>query len=105
MQDQFEGVVRPVASLLVALGVPAWLAWLVKRSFLRDATRETLIEVLRKALDKGRVRENAYCSALEALVTGIDYLQDPPPALIAARARALKMMEAAQAQIISGGIQ
>jgi hypothetical protein len=87
------------AAVLAGLGVPSFAAWLLKRVSLRDDRREALIEALRKALDKGRVRENAYCGALDAIVMGIDHLADPPPALIAARARALEIMEAAHCQI------
>jgi hypothetical protein len=38
---------------------------------------------LRKALDKGRVRENAYCGALDTFIAAIDELEDPPASLIA----------------------
>jgi hypothetical protein len=64
--------------------------------------REELIEILRKALDKGRVRENAYCGALDTFIAPIDELEDPPPALVAARARALERMELAHCQLTGG---
>jgi hypothetical protein len=97
-----QGIVTPIAALLAACGVPGLAAWLLKRSTMRDEHRELLIDALRKALDKGRVRENAYCGALDALVIGIDHLEDPHPALIAARARALEIMETAHCHITGG---
>jgi hypothetical protein len=102
VEDHVQGVVTPVAALLAALGVPGLAAFLLKRATMRDDNRERLIDALRKALDKGRVRENAYCGALDALVIGIDHLEDPHPALLAARARALEIMETAHCHI-SGG--
>jgi hypothetical protein len=99
VEDHFQAVVTPVAGLLAALGVPSLAAWLLRRGSMRDDTRERLIEILRKALDKGRVRENAYCGALDALIIGIDHLEDPPPALLAARLRALEIMETAHCQL------
>jgi hypothetical protein len=99
MEEHGSGIVAAVASLLAAIGFPGFLVWLVRRG---SADKE-LVEVLRKALDKGRVRENAYCGALDALIAGIDHLPDPPPALRSARARALERMEAAHCQLINGG--
>lgn len=93
-------VLAPIAGLLATLGFPGFAVWLLRRGI----ARESLVEVLRKALDKGRVRENAYCGALDALIVGIDALDNPPPALIAARERALERMEQARAQL-SGGVQ
>jgi hypothetical protein len=95
MEDHGSGLVAAVASLLAAIGFPGFVVWLVRRG---SADKE-LIEVLRKALDKGRVRENAYCGALDAFITGVDSLEDPPPALTAARARALRRMEEANCQL------
>ncbi len=94
-----EHWLAPAAAFLTACGVPSLAIWLLKRG----AADAQLVDSLRQALDKGRVRENAYYSALDALITGIDHLQDPPPALLAARARALARMEMAQSLIVGGG--
>jgi hypothetical protein len=84
------------------MGVPGLALWLLKRSATKEDDKEKLIDALRKALDKGRVRESAYCGALDALIVGIDHLIDPPPALVAARTRALARMEQGFCEI-SGG--
>lgn len=99
MEAHAEGLLTAFGAVLAALGVPGIAAWLIKRAGTSADHREALIEALRKALDKGRVRENAYCGALDALVAGIDALPDPPPALVAARARALERMESAHCQL------
>lgn len=98
MDDHGQGLVTAAASFLAALGFPGFVVWLVRRG----QAREELVEVLRKALDRGRVRENAYCGALDALIMGIDQLEDPPTALLAARQRALQRMEQAQRRIGGG---
>lgn len=90
--------VTGVASLLAGLGFPGFVVWLIRHY----GAREDRIEILRKALDKRLIRENAYCGALDALVFGIDHLEDPGPALLAARARALEIMETAHSQIRGG---
>lgn len=94
-----EGVMTAVAGILAAVGAPSFAAWLLRRVTMRDSEREALVNALRKALDKGRVRESALCGALDALVMGIDQITDPPPALIAARERALERMESAHCQL------
>jgi hypothetical protein len=98
MDDHVQELVTPIASVLAALGFPGFVVWLLRRG----QAREELIEILRKALDKGRVRENAYCGALDALIMGIDQLEHPPAALIAARERALERMESAHCQLNGG---
>jgi hypothetical protein len=98
VEEQGQGIVGAVASLLAAVGFPGFVVWLIRRG----SPDKELIEVLRKALDKGRVRENAYCGALDALILGIDQLEDPPAALRAARARALERMEQAHCQLTGG---
>jgi hypothetical protein len=100
MEDHTGGVVAAVASLLAAIGFPGFVVWLIRRG---SPDRE-LIEILRKALDKGRVRENGYCGALDAFITAVDSLENPPPSLLYARARALARMEEAHCQI-TGGIR
>lgn len=102
MSANTEGLLASIAGLLAALGVPGLAVWLLRRNAARGDAREALIDALRKALDKGRVRENAYCGALDALILGIDQIEDPHPSLVAARTRALERMELAHCQI-SGG--
>lgn len=97
-----EHVLTGIATLLAALGVPSLAMWLVTRRATKVDDRERLVDVLRQALDKGRIRENAYCGALDALIAGIDNLPNPSPALVAARGRALDRLEIAHSQI-SGG--
>lgn len=99
MEVHAEGLLTAGAGILAAAGVPGLAVWILKRVAVSADNREALIETLRKALDKGRVRESAYCGALDALIVGIDALADPPPALVAARARALERMETAHCQL------
>lgn len=103
MEGHAESWLTALGAILASLGVPSLAAWMLRRNATRADHREALIDALRKALDKGRVRENAYCGALDALVLGIDQLDDPPPALVAARTRALERMELAHCQISGGG--
>lgn len=98
MNGSGSGVVTTAASVLAALGFPGFVVWLIKHF----GARYERVEILRKALDKGRVRENGYCGALDAFITGVDALPHPPPALVAARARALARMEEANRQLNGG---
>jgi Tfp pilus assembly protein PilE len=103
MQDHGSGVMTAVAALLAAIGFPSFTVWLLKSRVAVGASREALIEILRKALDKGRVRENAYCGALDTFIAAIDELEDPPASLVRARARALERLELAHCQLTGGG--
>lgn len=88
-----------------ALAWPANRLWLlfVRRSD-RSASREDhaleLVELLRRALDKGRVRENGIASACDMLTTALEIalgmIGDPPPAIAATRRRALDHLRAAR---------
>jgi hypothetical protein len=100
--DHAEGLATAIGAILASLGVPSLAAWLLRRGATRADHREALIEALRKALDKGRVRENAYCGALDALIIGIEGLPSIPPSLVAARDRALERMESAHCQLTGG---
>jgi hypothetical protein len=102
MSAGVEHWLTPIAGGLAALGVPSLAMWLLNRSATKSDDKEKLIEVLRKALDKGRVRENAYCGALDALIIGIDQLEDPPAYLIKARERAAERLETALCQVTGG---
>lgn len=95
MEDHGQGIVTAIAAVLASLGFPSFIVWLLRHF----GARQDRIEILRKALDKGRVRENGYCGALDAFITAVDSLEDPPAPLIAARARALARMEEAHCQI------
>lgn len=102
VEEQGQGIVTSVAALLAAIGFPGLVVWQLKHRQARGEAREDLIEILRKALDKGRVRENAYCGALDTFISAVDGLEDPPLALVAARARALERMELAHCQLTGG---
>jgi hypothetical protein len=102
VEDPGQGILTGVAALLAAVGFPGFTMWLLRSRQARRETREELIEILRKALDKGRVRENAYCGALDAFISAVDALPDPPLSLVAARARALERMELAHCQLTGG---
>jgi hypothetical protein len=102
VEDQGQGALTAVAALLAAIGFPSFTVWLLKTRGARGHADRELIEILRKALDKGRVRENAYCGALDTFIAAIDELEDPPASLIRARARALERMELAHCQLTGG---
>ena len=110
--------------ILSGLPMPAWLvaglalgAWLAKpvgemvrvltgRQSAVETARadrivdlEDLIDLMRKALDKGRIRESALASVADVLIFAIDHVADPPPALTQLRARALAVLQDARAQI------
>jgi hypothetical protein len=95
VEDQGQGLLPAIAALLAGLGFPGFVVWLLRHF----GARQDLIEVLRKALDKGRVRENAYCSALDCFISAVEALPNPPASLVAARSRALERMELAHCHL------
>lgn len=64
-----------------------------------------LVDLLRKALDKGRIRENALASVVELLIFAIDHVESPSAAVLALRARAADVLEQAHRHLqdINGG--
>jgi hypothetical protein len=102
VEEQGGQITTAVAGLLAAVGFPGFVIVLLKSRQARGERREELIEILRKALDKGRVRENAYCGALDAFISAVDALPNPPASLEAARTRALERMELAHCQLTGG---
>lgn len=66
---------------------------------------EDLIDELRRALDKGRVRESAVVAVCELLIFAIDHVESPSPAIVSLRARGLEVLELAQAHLKSGSEQ
>jgi hypothetical protein len=77
----------------------------------RRATRieklEDLIDELRQALDKGRIRENAIAAIAELLIFAINHVENPSPAIVSLRARARDVLELARAHLqdFKGGEQ
>lgn len=102
VEEQGGQVTTAIAALLAAVGFPGFVIVLLKSRQTRGEQREELIEILRKALDKGRVRENAYCGALDAFISGVDAIENPPASLVAARDRAIERMELAHCQLTGG---
>lgn len=96
-----------VAILTLLGGALAWPAkalwhWFVRRSDRSDRQEDRaieLVELLRRALDKGRVRENAIASACDmlilALVAALEEIRDPSPVIAEARQRALTHLQSA----------
>lgn len=64
---------------------------------------EQLIEAHRRALDKGRVRENAVLTSAEVMLGIIELIPEPSPAQQRMRLRAIEILELAKRQ--NGGIQ
>lgn len=73
------------------------------RQAARIGSLEELIDLLRHALDKHLIRESAIVSAAELLIVminqALDQLDDPPPALLRSRDRAMAILTTAQSQI------
>ncbi|HVM38341.1 MAG TPA: hypothetical protein VM265_08145 [Sphingomicrobium sp.] len=92
------------AALLPLAGAALWkpacalARWMAGRQS-RIEHLEQAIDELRRALDKGRVRESAIASVAELLIFAIDHVDAPSPAIVALRARALEVLELAQAQL------
>jgi hypothetical protein len=57
---------------------------------------EAMLEVLRKALDKNLVRENAVVTAAELLLGIVELIDEPTPAMKAMRIRAIDILELAR---------
>ncbi len=78
--------------------------WFVKRSARyeqREDNAIALVELLRRALDKGRIRENAIASACDMLImaveAAVEELPEPHPPLVeTARRRALEHLHSAR---------
>lgn len=102
-----------MTELLNGLPLPAWLAagialgaWLARPigEMLRLLTGrksdlEEVIDLLRKALDKGRIRESAAWALVDLFIFAIDHWADPPPAIAELRDRARSVLEDAQRHI------
>lgn len=69
------------------------------REQLRIEHLEDAIDELRRALDKGRVRESAVVAVCELLIFAIDHVQDASSAVLNLRGRALEVLELAQAHL------
>lgn len=86
----------PAAAAGLVAGLLGFLRWLLGR-------RGDLVTELRKALDRGLVRESAAVVACEHLVFAIDMIPDPPPSVLELRARALAVLEDARSRMNARG--
>lgn len=92
----------PAAIFFAWKGVGKAIAWLLERRSERIETLEDLIDLLRRELDKGRVRENAAITVAQMLVFAVDQVADPTPAMVSARAHARDIVAAAHSQLKGG---
>lgn len=103
-----------LAQLAGTLGAGSALPWLFRQasrviglSTAREATRlqtlEALVDALRRALDKGRLREDALAQVLGVLIFGLKQIEDISPGLSDAIERAIAILEKAQNQLQSMG--
>lgn len=81
--------------LLIAFAVGSAAPWPLKAVWLRlrgeaelKASHEEHIAVLRKALDKAGIRQNAAVTVSELLLLAMDMVEELPPAAEAAKRRA-----------------
>jgi hypothetical protein len=92
------GVAVLSGSMLPSLGKWAWR--LVNSGGARDEKRvdslEHLVEVLRRALDKVRLREDALAQVLGVLIFGLRQVENHSPAISDAIDRAIEILETAQ---------
>lgn len=75
---------------------------MIQRLLDRSHEVETMLEVLRKALDKNLVRENSVVTAAELLLGIVELIDKPTPAMKAMRIRAIEILALAR-QINGGG--
>lgn len=102
--DKIAGLPWPVAAVILLLPIVGGaIAWLYKWA----TAPSRLVDLLRRALDKGRIREGALANVVELLVFAIDHVEDPSPAILQLRERATDVLELAHAQLqrISNGGQ
>lgn len=62
------------------------------RSERREDRLEDMVDLLRRALDKGRIRENGLVTGFELLLLSLDVLEDPHPAIVSAKQRACEIL-------------
>jgi hypothetical protein len=70
----------PIAGAMVTGGL-GLLTWALTR-------RSDLVDQLRQALDRGRIRENALVTVCDILITLIDHIEEPTQPMIELRKRA-----------------
>lgn len=99
--------VQEIAQWLAALGGGALLPSIAKLIWRRlgnsaeqEQSRienlEQLVEVLRRALDKVRLREDALAQVLGVLIFGLKQVEDLSPGISDAIERAIEILESAQ---------
>jgi len=102
---------QDLAQIGVPLGVGSALPWIIKTAwswFKGSADREQnrvesleqLVEVLRRALDKVRLREDALAQVLGVLIFGLRQVEDLSPAIGDAIDRAIDILEQAQDRLV-----
>lgn len=102
--------VQDIAAIIAAIGGGALLrspfeaAWRwAKGSAEREANRvgdlEQLVEVLRRAIDKVRLREDALAQVLGLLIFGLRHIEDLSPPIADAIERAIEILEGAKDQL------
>jgi hypothetical protein len=92
-----------LVAMLSGSAIPSigkWIWRIFSRSKERELTRveslEALVEVLRRALDKVRLREDALAQVLGVLIFGLRQVEDLSPGISDAIERAIDILESAQ---------
>lgn len=70
-----------------------------QREISRLGSLEHLVDALRRALDKGRLREDALAQVLGVLIFGLRQIEELSPVLTDAIERAIEILETAQTQL------
>jgi hypothetical protein len=103
--------IQEVAQIAGALGIGSALPWVFRttlrlmsgsaeREQSRSQNLEQLVEVLRRALDKVRLREDALAQVLGVLIFGLRQVEDLSPAISDAIERAIEILEGAQDRLV-----
>lgn len=74
---------------------------MIQRLLDRNHDTDSMLEVLRKALDKNLVRENSVVTAAELFLSIVEMIDKPTPAMKAMRLRAIEIL--AMARRMNGG--
>ena len=92
------GTALGVGSIIPALwkAIKRWGRHDADHEISRLGSLEALVDALRRALDKGRLREDALAQVLGVLIFGLRHIEDLSPVIADAIERAIRILEQAQ---------
>lgn len=89
----------------IAKSIGRRLGYQATREQNRTETLEQLVEVLRRAIDKVRLREDALAQVLGVLIFALRQVEDLSPTIADAIERAIEILEGAQDRLARLGSQ